>query len=939
MSQEDTATTGGASAVRVAEVRFEHHLEALGIGEAAPRLSWRVETAVAGWRQTAYEVEVRGRHWSRDTRRVEGDESVLVPWPFDPLASRGRVEVRVRVWDGEGSESDWSDWHSVELGLLGRHDWSARFITPDWSEDASRPQPSPLLRREFAVRGPVTRARLYLTAHGVYEAELNGQVVGDHVLAPGWTTYDHRLRYQTLDVTGLLREGPNALGATLGDGWYRGRLAFGGGRRCVYGEHLALLAQLEIAYADGTTDVVVTDESWRAARGPILASELYDGEIYDARLEKQGWSSPGYNEADWTGVRLIGRDLASVVAPNGPPVRRTQLVAPVAITTSPSGETLVDFGQNLVGRLRIAVSGEAGQKVTLRHAEVLERGELATRPLRNAKATDEYTLKGGGTETWEPRFTFHGFRYAEVSGWPGDLRPDDLRAVVCHSDLERTGWFECSDALLNQLHENAVWSMRGNFLDVPTDCPQRDERLGWTGDLQVFSPTASFLYDVAGFLTSWLADLAAEQEDGAVPFVVPNVLGRPPIPATAWGDAAAVVPWVLYQRFGDKGILSRQLESMRGWVDRLTREAGERRLWDQGFQFGDWLDPSAPPDQPDAAKTDPHLIATAYLAHSADLVAKAAHVLGEAGLSSQYQRLAAEVRAAFVREYVTAAGRLMSDAQTAYAVAIQFALLPDEAQRRRAGERLAELVRTSEYRIGSGFVGTSLILDALCAVGEVDVAYRLLTQRECPSWLYPVTMGATTIWERWDSMLPDGSVNPGEMTSFNHYAFGAVADWLHRRVAGLAPSEPGYRKLEVRPYVGGGITWARARHVTPYGLAECAWKVIGGRVEVEVTVPPNASAVVTLPLSDQPAFEIAAGAYRWSYPARQAPRKRLTLDSTLGEAYDDPGAWAALVRVAPEVASLRGGLRFYDRTPLRKLLAGIPGGEARLAEVEAALKV
>jgi alpha-L-rhamnosidase len=864
----------GSPDVTVADVRFEHLRETLGIGVARPRLSWTIATAAEIWRQAAYEIEAEGadgRNRGR-TGRVDSNESVLVPWPFASLASREKVTVRVRVWGADGSSSAWSAPHAVEAGLLDPADWTARFVTPDWDEDTSRPQPGLLLRRELDVRGDVAKARLYVTALGVYEVQLNGQVVGDHVLAPGWTSYHHRLRFQTFDVTGPLREGRNAIGALLGDGWYRGRLGWGGGKRNVYGDRLALLAQLEIDYADGTRDVVGTDAGWRAATGPILASDLYDGETYDARRERPGWSAPGYDDRDWAGVRLLDRDLATLVAPSGPPVRRTELVKPVALTTSPMGRTIVDFGQNLVGRLRLTVNGTAGQTITLRHAEVLENGELCTRPLRLAAATDRYTLRGDGVETWEPRFTFHGFRYSEVDGWPGELQADDLGAVVCHSDLERTGWFECSDPLLNRLHENVVWSTRGNFLDVPTDCPQRDERLGWTGDIQAFAPTACFLYDTAGFLTSWLADLAADQDaSGAVPFVVPSMAEGPYPGAAVWGDAAVIVPWVLYHRFGDVGVLASQFASMRAWVDYVSGRASERHLWDQGFQFGDWLDPAAPPDQPGAGRADRYLIATAYFAHSAELVSRAAGVLGRAEDEARYAALAARIREAFTAEYVTPNGRLMSDAATAYALAIQFGLLPTEAQRRRAGERLAELARDSGYRINTGFVGTPLICDALCNVGEEDVAFRLLLERGCPSWLYPVTMGATTIWERWDSMLPDGSVNPGEMTSFNHYAFGAVADWQHRAVGGLAPAAPGYHRLEIRPGPGGGLTNARARHRTPYGLAECAWRIEAGQIAVEVVIPPNATAQVTLPLSGAEPVDVGSGTHRWSYAVPKGP--------------------------------------------------------------------
>jgi alpha-L-rhamnosidase len=972
MAQHGGAAGVAAPGVRITDVRFEHYREALGIGVDAPRLSWTVDSAtldgsvgavsddamtvgsgaterggrdvrapsgnpVAGWRQAAYAIEaygpdgrLRGR-----TDRFGSDQSVLVPWPFAPLSSRERVQIRVRVWDEDGKASDWSALFAVEAGLLQAGDWAARFVTPDWEEDTTRSLPCPLLRREFEVRAEVASARLYVTALGVYEMQINGAVAGDHVLAPGWTSYNHRLRYQTLDVTALLRRGRNAIGAILGDGWFRGRLGFGGGRRNIYGDRLALLAQVEIDYADGTTDRVVTDGAWRAATGPILAADLYDGETYDARLERPGWSAPGYDDHDWAGVRLLDRDLGTLVAPNGPPVRRTELIAPVTITAGPSGYPIVDFGQNLVGRIRLSVEGQAGQTITLRHAEILEDGQLCTRPLRLAQATDRYILRGGGVETWEPRFTFHGFRYAEVESWPGDLRPEELCAVVCHSDLERTGWFECSDPLLNRLHENVVWSMRGNFLDIPTDCPQRDERLGWTGDIQVFAPTACYLYDVAGFLTSWLADLAAEQDvSGVVPIVVPNVVGGPARPAAAWGDAAVIVPWVLYQRYGDAGILATQFASMRAWVDLIAKHAGERHLWDRGFQFGDWLDPSAPPHRPGAGRTDPRLVATAYLARSAELLSLAADVIGRAEDAACYRDLAALVRDAFNDEYISPAGRVASDSPTAYALALEFGLLRDAEQRRHAGARLAELVRDSGYRITSGFVGTPLICDALCSVGQCDAAFRLLMQHGCPSWLYPVTMGATTIWERWDSLLPDGQVNPGEMTSFNHYALGAVADWLHRVVGGLAPAGPGYRRIAIQPHPGGGLTRARARHRTPYGLAECAWTVEAGRITVEAVVPPNATADVTLPGREAEPIEVGPGGHRWSYEMPRVAKPLLSLDSTLAELVEDAEAWNLAVERAPGLAGAEVGLQGRGEMPLRMAIRFLPQSGPILAALD-----
>jgi alpha-L-rhamnosidase len=936
-----------SSEIAVVDLRFEHRRDSLSVGAARPRLSWVVDTATNGWRQVGYEIEAYkpDGQLREQTGQVESAQSVLVSWPFASLSSRERLALRVRVWGNDGRSSVWSALTPVEAGLLHPADWTARFVTPDWEEDTSRPQPGPLLRREFAVRAGVKQARLYVTAQGVYEAQLNGEPIGDHVLAPGWTSYDHRLRYQTFDVTDLLREGRNAIGAMLGDGWFRGRLSFGGGQRNIYGDRLALLAQLEIDYADNTTERIITDESWRAARGPILSSDIYDGETYDARQERPGWSTAGYNDHDWVGVRTLARDLATLVAPSGPPVRRSELVAPVAITTSPTGRTIIDFSQNLVGRLRLTVRGKEGQTITLRHAEILEGGELCTRPLRTAQAIDRYIVRGDEVETWEPRFTFHGFRYAEVEGWPGTLHPDDLRAVVCHSDLERTGWFECSEPLINRLHENVVWSMRGNFLDIPTDCPQRDERLGWTGDIQVFAPTASFLYDTAGFLTSWLADLAADQnEAGVVPFVIPNVISRELIPAAAWGDAAVIVPWTLYQRYGDVGILNEQFKSMRAWVDLIAGVAGERYLWNKGFQFGDWLDPAAPPDRPGDARTDPHIVATAYFARSAELVGKAAGVLGRTDDEARYLALASRIREAFAAEYITPAGRVLSDSSTAYSLALQFGLLRDANQRRHAGERLAELVRDSGYRISTGFVGTPLICDALCSIGAYDAAYNLLTQRECPSWLYPVTMGATTIWERWDSQRPDGSINPGQMTSFNHYALGAVADWLHRTVAGLAPAEPGYRRLDIQPHPGSGLTYARAQHLTPYGMAEASWKIEAEQIEIVAVVPPNTTASVTLPGSEATPVLVGSGMHLWSY-AYQIPNVHpaLSLDNTLGEFLNDPEAWAAVSNVVrhymPELAGVDTGdsLRGYGDLPLRQVLSMLPRADELRVDIEAAL--
>lgn len=543
------------------------------------------------------------------------------------------------------------------------------------------------------------------------------------------------------------------------------------------------------------------------------------------------------------------------------------------------------------------MNGEAGAHIVLRHAEVLEDGELATRPLRAAEATDSVVLNGAGPVVWEPVFTFHGFRYATVEGWPGAFDPAAVTAVVVHSDLTRTGRFASSDPLLNRLHENVVWGMRGNFLSIPTDCPQRDERLGWTGDVQVFAPTASFLFDSEAFLASWLRDLAREQDhlDGVVPVVVPATLEGPFIGAIAgWGDAATVVPWVLYQRYGDFGLLRDQYESMRAWVDAVLDENGDSALWAGTLQLGDWLDPSSPPDRPDKAKTDSDVVATAYLARSLQIVADAAAVLGEKLDAAHYAALAERSRAAFRDEYVTPAGRMLSDAPTAYALALRFGLVTDPTVRAKLADRLAILVRRDGYRIGTGFLGTPLVADALTDGGHLAAAGRLLMQTDCPSWLYPVTMGATTVWERWDSMLEDGTVNPGEMTSFNHYALGAVADWMHRTIAGLAPADPGYRRLLVAPRPIAGLDWAEASHRTPYGDARVSWKRTDGYISVSAVVPANTSAIVSLP--GQSEFTVGAGRHSFTFDApHRAVFGKLSLESSTAAIIDNSAAYAAVL--------------------------------------------
>jgi alpha-L-rhamnosidase len=799
---------------------------------------------------------------------------------------------------------------------------------------AAAGDPAAYFRREFTAGAGLQRATLHVTALGIVEPYLNGARIGDDVLSPGWTSYTHRLDVRAYDVTDLVTAGDNAVGAIVGEGWAVGRLGWEN-KRANYSDRPALHVRLELDYGD-RVETVGTAAGFRVGAGAVRANSIYDGETYDARLEPDGWNRPGFDDTAWLPAQPFEWNPAALTEPIAPPIRRIEELAPVAITTSPSGVTIVDFGQNISGWVRITVTGTVGNTVTLRHAELLTpAGELDVETNRTAQATDRYTLRGGGEETWEPRFTFHGFRYAEVTGWPGELTADAVRAVVVHSDMTRTGWFETSDELINRLHANTVWSMRDNFVGVPTDCPQRDERLGWTGDLNAFAPTATFLYDVRGVLSSWLADLAAEQRaTGNVPWVVPDVLSTPSPPTALWSDVAVSLPWQLYQEYGDPQILAGSYDSMATFIRQVEALLDEHGLWSSGFQYGDWLDPDAPADNPAGGKTDRHLVASAYLCRTTREMAQAATVLGKHDDAAHFTALADRVRAAFRHEYVSGSGRLVNESATAYALAIAFGIL-DADQQVKAGDRLAEIVAKSGYRISTGFAGTPLLTDALSATGHLAEAYLLLMQKGCPSFLYPVTMGATTIWERWDAVLPDGSLNATGMTSLNHYALGAVTDWLHRVVGGLQRTEPGWRRFRVAPRPGGGLTFARTGHDTVLGRAEVHWRIDGGEMTVDVTVPAGAESTVELPLHPAGAVEHAGpGTHTWRYPLPDGygSRPEYTMNTPLKTIADDPHVWPAVSAVfatyfpgipidgnAPEAAAM-------SLTNVLQFIPGVPEG-------------
>lgn len=826
--------------LRVHGLRLEQVPPGEPIGSARPRLSWTLMgDPTASLDPVVAEVEWQSQD-GRCARAPVEPTAILLPWPFRDLRSGESGSVRVRVGDGQGQWTPWSEPCPFLVGLLEARDWVGSMITP--ATIGGLDQPAPILAKTFRLSARPSSARVWITALGIYVLHVNGERVGNQELAPGWTAYEHRLRYQSFDVSGFLREGQNTIEITLGNGWYRGNLTWEM-TRTNYGDRLAALAQLHVTLETGQSVVIATDGSWHANLSDIVGDDLYNGERQD-RLRGRVDSRDG--------VEVIPMDAGRLIARRGPAVAVTEEVSVVEVVWSDDAGMLVDFGQNLVGRVRVTVrGGDPGDEVTIRHAEVLENGELALRLLGHAKASCSYVLSGSATEVLAPAFTFSGFRYALIEG-SKQLSPDDIVAEVIGTDLVPTGSFECDDPDLNQLHRNVVWGARGNFLDLPTDCPQRAERLGWTGDIQAFASTANFLFDTSGFLGGWLEDLSVEQrEDGAVPWIVPNVYPGTWEPEAGWGDAATVVPLALHDTFADDDMLRRQYPSMRGWVDKVTSLADHRGVWHAKGLIGDWLDPDAPGDQPQAAKADPAVSATAYFFHSAQLLAEAARRLGEADDHRTYSALAKRISAGFEREFLAADDRLRSDCQTVYALAIVFGVVADQARREAMGRRLAELVELADATVATGFLGTPHILEALCMVGRSDLAHRMLRQTRPPSWLYAVRMGATTVWERWDAMLPDGRIHPSSMTSFNHYAYGAVADFLHRRVGGLRPLEPGYRRFAVAP-VPGGLGSASVTLDSVSGRIAVRWAQGPERFELCVEVPFGTVAEVLVPGAPEP---------------------------------------------------------------------------------------
>ena len=838
--------------VTVQHLRCDNLADPIGIDTKQPQLSWQLVSAKRNTLQTAYEVTVNeGKTVVWKTGKVQTDQSVHVPYGGDPLVSDKKYSWRVRVWDNQGKVSPWSEVAFFHTAFLYTTDWKAKWMEAGFAEDTVN-RPAQYFRKKFSLNKKVVSARAFITAHGMYEAQLNGKRIGDYYLTPGWTSYNKRLQYQVYDVTSLLLKGDNAVGVITGNGWYRGYLAWND-KKNIYGNKQGVLLQLVISYSDGTTETISSDETWKSSTGAITYAEIYHGETIDARLEKTGWSTAAYNDASWSPVRVAMYPNDNLLATVNEPVKKHEVLKPVRFFTTPKGEKIIDFGQNLVGWVMVKATGKAGDKINIQHAEVLDKqGNFYIDNLRIAKATANYILKGGEEEHFESHFTFYGFRYIRVNDYPGEIKPENFEAVALHSNMAPTGSFSCSDSLINQLQHNIQWGQKGNFLDVPTDCPQRDERLGWTGDAQVFSRTAAFNFGVNNFFAKWLKDVAADQQpNGSVPHVIPNVLGPGAGASAGWADVATIIPWNIYRIYGDKKVLEDQYNSMKAWVDYMESKSKDG-LWNTGSHYGDWLF-YRPFDDNDgkSAVTDKYLIAQCFFARSTQLLINTAIVLNKKEDEEKYKRLLQIVKEAFVREYITANGRLVSGTQTAYVLALNFDMLP-ESQRQQAAERLVKNIKDYGTHLTTGFLGTPYLCDVLTRFGYADIAYSLLMQKTYPSWLYPVTKGATTIWERWNGVRPDGSFEPATMNSFNHYAYGAIGDWMYRVVAGLDMDEviPGYKHIVIKPIAGGGLTWASASLQTGYGKIVSGWKIENGKLVLDIEIPVNTTATIYIPAKE-----------------------------------------------------------------------------------------
>lgn len=840
--------------IRLSDLTIQYSACPAGITEPI-ELCWVMESDERNVKQESYQIQI----WNEETLVydsgcVKSSQSahVMVTQSWDSIR---RYRVRLCV-TANGQSSQWVE-RSFVTGFQRKEEWKGKFISAEPEADKGESYGT-MLRKEFCVAKPLKEAFLLSSAHGIYHAFLNGRQVGTDELSPGWTSYHKRLLYQTYDVTGLLQQGENALGVMLGAGWYKGMMGYKHTRNN-YGTRTAFGGQLILRYEDGSEEWVCSDESWKGTKSPVLFSEIYGGEVYDARREQCGWTMPDFDDSAWSAAEAVERDVTTLVPQHSCPVRVQEQFRPVSLFTTPNGDKVLDFGQNMAGWCECSVENAcAGDVVELEFFEVLDKdGNVYTENLRGIHQILRYICKGGEKEIYHPFFTFQGFQYAKIISYPAEPSVECFTACVVHSDLKETLRFECSNPFINQLQHNIRWGMKGNFIDIPMDCPQRDERLGWTGDVQAFARTASYLMNTNAFYRKWLGDVAADQtEEGAITHVVPDILtghmegdwllsqsvqGG----ASGWGDVAVILPWTLYQMYGDKTVLSRQMDSMLKWVQFMNRHS-KGCLFEYGAQFGDWLALDAAPGSYKGATPDAYTSAAYYCA-SVGLVAKMLHILGREEESERYHSLANTLNCHFQSLFFRPDGSLTIQTQTAHVLALAFGLAPKE-HREKIAARLRELLAENNGHLTTGFMGTPYLLRALSENGGLEEAYALLMKDDFPSWLYQVKAGATTVWEHWDGRRPDGTMWSPDMNSFNHYAYGSVGEWLYRTVCGLEIDEehPGYDHFYLKPQIGGGLTWAKLCVDSVHGEIVSVWSLEGDIVTLNVKIPANTSADILL---------------------------------------------------------------------------------------------
>ena len=842
-------------------LRCEYLENPLSIETKVPRLSWRLEASGRQRQQSAYQILVasqkdflekdQGDLWN--SGKIESDESVNIPYSGSELTSEINCYWKVKVWDEKGKASDWSPVASWGMGLLKGSRWQAKWIGLDeaWSDTTYkskpwannmrqkteyRPLPCPYLRKEFMLEEKVESAKIYITALGIYELYINGKRIGNDYFTPGWTDYKDRIYYNTYDIASSLQSGKNTIAVILADGWYAGNMANWG--QYHYGEKLRLKAQIKVNAKGQNPQIISTDGSWKASYGPLREADMQGGETYDARLAMPGWNKNDFDDSSWSDVVVTDSTTAPLQAYPGVTVQKTGEIKPKAIFEQGPGVFIVDMGQNFAGWAKIKVKGERGQQVVMRFAEKLNADStIHTRNLRTARCTDTYILSGSEEETWEPRFTYHGYQFIEVTGYPGELTPDKITGVVVHSNLPVAGHFSCSDPLINKIYSNIVWSQRSNYFDVPTDCPQRDERMGWTGDAQVFFRTASYNMDLAAFFKKWMVDVEDGMfDDGRFPSTAPMIYNGY---AAGWGDAGVICPWNLYQVYRDMRIVEEFFPLMTGWMDYL--EGVTENYIHLGKTYGDWQNADS--------ETPKKIVATAYLKRSAGLIEKMALLLGKEAEAEKYRTLADNIRSAFTKEFVEPNGKIESNTQTAYLMALSFDLVPDQL-RKPVAEQLIKAIQKRDNALSTGILGTNLLLPVLTELGELDLAYQILQNTKYPSWGFQINNGATTIWERWDSFSYEDGFHKDSTNSLNHYAYGSVGEWMFSTIAGIELLEPGYKLIKIHPQPGGGLKHAKGEYLSIRGQIASSWRLNDGRFELDVTIPANTRAVITIPTND-----------------------------------------------------------------------------------------